>query len=323
MYDLAWSALLIILSGRLSAISTDTFGQAGGKHSMWTILSRGALLGGAVLILALLVLILQPTDSWWWAIRIPGILALLLAAFALIVQPGPDGRPWHRLAGSFAIVAVSLHVLAVAAFEPSFWRWLTRAIPIEIICGLAAALALLATLAVRRSSISPKALVLHRIAGFAVIIATSAHVALIAGTGAIIFGLVLAGTLLLVMGALVPERRKLIVMALPVILCGILLALAVGPIAQARLASLRSSPVDHASFLHDDHTGFVCTTCHHNFTDRTGKENCITCHKKLSASETMRVDRLFHAFCSDCHRRESMAGRKSGPLDHCTACHRS
>jgi predicted CXXCH cytochrome family protein len=84
---------------------------------------------------------------------------------------------------------------------------------------------------------------------------------------------------------------------------------------------LRSSPIDHAHFLHDDHTGFVCTTCHHNFTDRTGTENCITCHKALSTSEAMRVDRLFHAFCTDCHRRESLAGHKSGPLDHCTACH--
>lgn len=33
------------------------------------------------------------------------------------------------------------------------------------------------------------------------------------------------------------------------------------------------------------------------------------------------VDRMFHAFCSDCHRVEKQAGRKSGPIDHCTSCH--
>jgi hypothetical protein len=255
------------------------------------------------------------------------MLALLLAALTLLLQPKPDGPLWHRLLGSFAIVAVSLHVLFVAAFEPVFWRWLTAAIPVEIVCGLAAALGVFATLAVRRSRNlraglgSPTALLLHRIAGFAVVVAASAHVALIAGTGVTIMGLVLMGTLLLAAGALVPEKRKVVLIALPVILCGIVIALALGPLAQARLASLRSSPIDHARFLHDDHTGFVCTTCHHNFTDRTGTENCITCHKTLSTSEAMRVDRLFHAFCTDCHRREYLAGRKSGPLDHCTACH--
>lgn len=288
---------------------------------MRTIPSRIGLPGGALLAAALLALLLLPTDGWWWAIRSPGILALALAALALLIQPGSTGSPWHRLFGSFAIVAVSAHVLAVAALEPSFWRWLTAAVPIEIICGFVAALALFATLAVRRSLISPKALILHRLAGFIVVIGASAHVALIAGTGPIILALIATGILLLVAGALLPERRKFILLALPAILAGIIAALAVGPLAEARLAGLRSSPVDHARFLHDDHTGFVCTTCHHNFTDRTGMENCITCHKKLSVSETMRVDRLFHAFCSDCHRRESKLGHKSGPIDRCTDCH--
>lgn len=289
------------------------------KHRMRTI----GRLGLALLLAAILGLTLLPTDAWWWLIRLPGMLALLLSALTLFIQPNPGGPSWHRLIGSFAIVAASLHVLLVAAFEPSFWRWLTSAIPVEIICGLAAAFALFATLAVRRSLSAPKSLILHRIAGFTVVIAAAAHVALIAGTGLAILGLVLAGTLLLVIGALLPERRKLVLLVFPAILAAIVAALAVGPLAQARLAGLRSSPVDHARFLHDDHSGFVCTTCHHNFTDRTGKENCITCHKKLSSSEKLRVDRLFHAFCSDCHRRESMAGRKTGPIDHCTACHES
>lgn len=293
------------------------------KHSTRTILPQGGRLGTALLSAALFALLLVPTDPWWWLIRLPGMLALILAGLTLLLPPAPGGSPWHRRFGHFTIVAASLHVLSVAAFEPSFWRWFDWGLPIEILCGLVAALALLAALAVRRSLRSPKALILHRIAGFTVAIAASAHVALIAGTGAVILGLVVVGTLLLVIDMLLPERRKLIFMALPAILLGLVTALAVGPLAQARLTALRSSPVDHARFSHDDHTGFVCTTCHHNFTDRTGMENCISCHKALSTSEKMRVDRLFHAFCTDCHRRESVAGRKSGPLDHCTACHGS
>ncbi len=294
-----------------------------------TILSHAGRLGLAALAAALVVLALLPTDGWWWFSRLPGMLALILAALTLLVQPRPEGPRWHRLLGSFAIVAVSLHVLLVAAFEPVFWRWLTALMPIEIICGIAAAVALFASLSVRRSRNlraglgSPSALLVHRIAGFAVVVAASAHVALLAGTGVTIAGFILAGMLLLVAGALVPEKRKLVLVALPVMLCGIITALAFGPLAQARLTALRASPIDHARFSHDDHTGFICTICHHNFTDRTGKENCISCHKRLSTSEAMRVDRLFHAFCSDCHRREKLARRKTGPIDHCTACHDS
>ena len=84
------------------------------------------------------MLALQPTDHWWWLVRVPGLIGLLLSGMALLLPPAPDGTPWHRLLGSFAIVAVSPHVLSVAAFEPSFWRWLTCSVPVEILCGLVA-----------------------------------------------------------------------------------------------------------------------------------------------------------------------------------------
>jgi hypothetical protein len=293
------------------------------RHSIRTILPHGGRLGTALLAPAILALVFTPTDPWWWLVRLPGMLALLLAGLAFIIHPASVGPPWHRLFGWFALVATGLHVLSVSVFEPPFWRWLDWSLPIDILCGLVAALALLAAFAVRRSLKSPKALLLHRMAGFTVAIAASAHFALIAGTGAVSLGLVAAGTLLLVTAVLMPEKRKPVLMALPAVLLGLVAALAVGPLAQARLAALRSAPIDHARFSHDDHTGFVCTTCHHNFTDRADKENCISCHKRLSTSEAMRVDRLFHAFCSDCHRREKLLGRETGPIDHCTACHDS
>lgn len=298
------------------------------QRAMRQVFRHAGGAGLALLALSVLALIVLPTELAWWPIRIAGSLALVLAAMTLLLQPSPKWPALHRLLGSLAIVAVSAHVLLVAAIEPAVWRWLTPALPIEILLGLLAALGLFATLAVRRSQSlrsgvgTPAALSLHRIAGFIVAIAAAAHVVLIAGTDRAVFLLVLAGMTLIVVTALAHERRAFPIIAIPAILAG-LAGLAAGPLSEMRQASLRSSPVDHARFAHTDHTGFVCTTCHHNFTDRTGMENCISCHKRLSTSEAMRVDRLFHAFCSDCHRREKLAGRKSGPIDHCTGCHGS
>lgn len=292
------------------------------------IRDRAGPAGLTLLGFALLVLAFLPTELAWWPARIAGGLALVFATAALFIQPSPSWPAAHRRLGSLAIVAVSAHVLLVAAIEPVFWRWLTPAIPLEIAFGIAAALGLFATLAVRRShslrsGIGAIAiLTLHRIAGFVVCIAAAAHVALIAGMDRTIILMAVAGTALIVLLALLREKQALLLLSIPAILFA-LAGLAVGPLSGARLADLRASPVDHASFDHGDHTGFICTTCHHNFTDRTGTENCLTCHKKLSVSETMRIDRLFHAFCTDCHRRETQAGRKSGPLDRCTACHGS
>lgn len=296
------------------------------QRAMRQIFRHSGRGGLTMLAASVLALSLLPTELAWWPVRIAGSLALILAAAALLLQPSPKWPALHRLLGTLAIVAVSVHVLWVATFEPAFWRWLTPSIPIEIILGLVAALGLFATLVVRRSQNlrtgvgTPAALSLHRIAGFAVCIAAGAHVVLIAGTGRAIILLTLAGMASIAITALTHERRALPIIAIPVILAG-LAGLLVGPLSERRLASLRSSPVDHARFAHADHTGFVCTTCHHNFTDRGGTENCISCHKRLSTSEALRVDRLFHVFCSDCHRREKQMGRKSGPIDHCTACH--
>lgn len=296
------------------------------QRAMRQVLRHGGKGGLALLAVSVLALIVLPTELAWWPIRIAGSLALILAAMALLLQPSPGQPARHRLLGSLAIIAVSAHVLMVAAFEPAFWRWLTPAIPIEIILGFVAAFGLFATLAVRRSQSlrsgvgTSAAFLLHRIAGFAVCMAAAAHVVLIAGASPAVILLTLAGMALIIITTIMRERRLLPIIAIPVVLSG-LAGLTAGPLSEMRLAGLRSSPVDHARFAHGDHTGFVCTTCHHNFTDRTGMENCITCHKRLSTSEAMRVDRLSHAFCSDCHRREKQAGRKSGPIDHCAACH--
>lgn len=286
----------------------------------------GGYAGLAATAAALAFLAYLPTDPLWWLVRLPGLLAFLLAPLTLFLPPSPSRLHLHRLVGSLAIISVSAHILLVAALEPSFWRWLTPAIPIEIILGIIAAFCLFATLWVQRSRNlragmgPPRTLLMHRIAGFTVCFAGLGHVVLIAGAATALILLAILGMALIIGFALTRERRLLPVVAIPVVLSG-LAGLWAGPVAEMRLAGLRSSPVDHAGFDHADHTNFTCVSCHHNYTDKTGSEICITCHKRISLSETMRIDRMFHAFCTDCHRRERAAGRKSGPIDHCTGCH--
>jgi hypothetical protein len=274
-----------------------------------------------------LAVVLQPTDLYWWPVRLAGVAALLSAAAAIASPPSPRRQQgWHRTLGWLAVAAVSVHILLVA-WERKLWHWLSPAMPIEIILGIAAAACLALTLAVRRSralrvNLGPLAtLGLHRIAGVAGCITASAHIALAAGTSnAVILLLSGGGVALLATG---PSREKY---AWPVAIALALAAgggaaLAVGPLAALRLEQVRLSPIDHARFSHVDHDRFRCTTCHHNFVDRTGKENCMNCHKRLTRDEPMRIDRLFHRFCGDCHEDERRAGKMTGPIDHCSGCH--
>lgn len=296
------------------------------KRSMRTILSWGGWLGLALLAMACLILAFSPTDALWWPIRAAGVVAFLLVPVTLLLPPSPSLLHVHRLVGALAILAMLAHILLAAALEPSLWRWLSPFMPIEIILGLVAAICLLATLWVQRSRNlrasmgPPRTLLVHRIAGFAVCFAVVAHVVLIAGMETAIILLAGIGMAAIVAFALVKERRVLPIIAIPIVLSG-LAAFTVEPLSGIRLEGLRSSPVDHARFDHADHTNFTCVSCHHNYVDKTGTETCTTCHKKISTTEWLRVDRMFHTFCTDCHRREAATGRKSGPIDHCSGCH--
>ncbi|BCH35213.1 hypothetical protein MesoLjLc_71430 [Mesorhizobium sp. L-8-10] len=283
----------------------------------------GSRAGLASVAAAVLLLVMQPTDAAWWLVRIPGVAALLLAAAAVAIPPAPRRPTWHAPLGRLAIAALFAHILSVVAQEPEIWRWLSAAMPVEIALGLGAAIALSMTLAVRRSRSlrlrvgPPATLGLHRIAGLVACAAAGAHVALVAGSTFTIVSLVACGVAMLLVAGNPAERHLPALIVTLGLGTGAAAALAAGPLAQTRLAGLRASPVDHAGFSHGDHGSIACTTCHHNFVDGSGKENCITCHKRLTISEPMRVDRMFHAFCGECHREEKAAGRKTGPIDHC------
>jgi predicted CXXCH cytochrome family protein len=211
--------------------------------------------------------------------------------------------------------------------QPSFWRWLSWALPIEIIAGIIAAAAFVVALMAQRARRSQRRLRplpgdrLHRFAGYVLAIAAAFHVALVAGMSAAAMILVAAGLAMVAIQGLAGERHGLalaLTLALAVLATA---ALTVGPLAESRLEPLRRAPIDHANFLHADHKGLACTGCHHNFLDRAGNENCLSCHKRASTTETMRIDRVFHAFCASCHRADRQAGKEFGPIDNCNGCH--
>lgn len=79
-------------------------------------------------------------------------------------------------------------------------------------------------------------------------------------------------------------------------------------------------PILPMTFVHDDHRGVPCATCHHEFVDGTIGSTCIDCHvtdPKVSAL----LERQFHDLCRSCHVAERAAGKAAGPTRSCIACH--
>lgn len=89
-----------------------------------------------------------------------------------------------------------------------------------------------------------------------------------------------------------------------------------------RLERIAGRPLLPTRFDHKFHKAVACTTCHHNFTDRSlGPKRCLACHKAWGTTEARRIDTVFHALCTDCHARLRADGRKAGPVKACAACH--
>lgn len=291
-------------------------------------LARHAALAGLLLFAAgSLAIVLQPTDAAWWAARLLGLAALLTIAATMVLRPAP-GRPrWHKWLGWLAAAALAGHIAVVAGLQPVVWQWLTPAMPVEIVAGIAALCAFLIALLVQRSRHLRRRLGpfvghrIHRVAGHALVAAAGLHIALVAEMGIAAVVAITAALLIFVFEGIVHERHRAALIATLALFGLATIALAFGPLAEARLAPLRRSPVDHANFLHADHKGITCASCHHNFVDKTGRENCLTCHKRVSTSETMRIDRMFHVFCAECHRNDKADGKKFGAIDDCNGCH--
>lgn len=90
----------------------------------------------------------------------------------------------------------------------------------------------------------------------------------------------------------------------------------------AREESLREAPLLDVYFAHKDHNKVGCANCHHNYVDGTGRQyGCYQCHKE-DETVNLLVEEQFHGLCRDCHRDLKHAGKESGPVRQCGACHK-
>jgi predicted CXXCH cytochrome family protein len=74
-------------------------------------------------------------------------------------------------------------------------------------------------------------------------------------------------------------------------------------------------------FPHDKHREVNCIVCHHNFTDGTGADACLTCHRSARTDLGAGAEARFHEFCLGCHRDPPPRFAHHGPVSACQTCH--
>jgi predicted CXXCH cytochrome family protein len=74
-------------------------------------------------------------------------------------------------------------------------------------------------------------------------------------------------------------------------------------------------------FPHDKHRDVNCIECHHNFTDGSGADACITCHRSSRTDLEAGAEARFHDFCLGCHRDAPARFTHHGPVTGCQTCH--
>jgi predicted CXXCH cytochrome family protein len=125
-----------------------------------------------------------------------------------------------------------------------------------------------------------------------------------------------------ILGGLAFGRHSRLVLGIVLGSLVALLALLRGGTALAlREPFLRRSEPLLLSFPHDKHRAVNCLQCHHNFTDRTGTDSCISCHRSSRAAIRVGAEARFHDFCLGCHRDPPGYLAGHGPVSGCNTCH--
>jgi DMSO/TMAO reductase YedYZ heme-binding membrane subunit len=258
----------------------------------------------------------------------------------------------HTLIGWIATAAVTLHVGGLVLADRQVVEYLKPSMPIYMAAGALAALLLLllvtsSALPVRRYLWSNHRAfqASHVIAGGLLIVLVAVHVIATgryAGSHArgVLTLVATVGAMLMLLRRRRPpdvrtasahaERRlvfgrhsALVAIALVSTSLGLVGLMVSPPVTALRepLASRATSlPLN---FPHGRHLQVNCLTCHHNFADGTGFENCILCHKSGRPDLKAGVQARFHAFCFECHRHPQAGIVGHGPVGGCALCHRT
>ena len=239
--------------------------------------------------------------------QLAGIVAALLLAVS-VLGSGARVRRWfashrafqatHVIAGCLALATASLHVVVTARLAGGIKRWLF----------LGVAVGALALLLRRRTRTNAAR------GGVA-----STRTASRGDAGNAAAGNTVPGSPQMVFG------RNSRAVALCV---GVLMLACVSLAAHSTRLALREPTLPLAAhtlpldFPHAKHTQVNCLTCHHNFADGTGFENCVLCHQSERADLKVGVEARFHDFCLECHRSPGSALQGHGPVSGCLGCHR-
>ena len=318
---------------------------------------RYALFALALVLLAALPLIAGFVAVTWELSQLAGLCATLLCIF-LCGAPlrARDASPasllslrWHTLLGWGVVVAVTLHVAGLVVADHGVIEYLKPSMPIYMAAGALATVLLLLLVSSATASLRRLVWKNHRAFQASHVIAGGALVALVAlhvvATGRYVGG---HGRAVLTLGAtvgamLMSLRRRssrnstavaardprlvfgrhsaLVAGALVITSLGLIAVMvsATGRALREPLTS-RAAPLPLA-FPHSKHVQVNCLTCHHNFADGKGFENCIMCHKSARSDLKVGVQAQFHAFCLECHRHPPAKSAAHGPVAGCTSCH--
>ena len=125
-----------------------------------------------------------------------------------------------------------------------------------------------------------------------------------------------------ILSGLVFGRHSRLVLSIVLAALIALLALLRGGTALAlREPFLRRAEPLPLSFPHDKHRAVNCLQCHHNFTDQTGTDSCISCHRSSRVAIRVGAEARFHDFCLGCHRDPPGYLAGHGPVTGCNTCH--
>ena len=287
-------------------------------------------------------------------------LGVLSAAFCLLlclmaVRPR---MPWsrtislkrHEAIGWIALAAAMLHVGLLLAFDRRVLEHLKPAAPIYEWLGAASLILLLALTALSLPTIRQRLYKQHRkfqlvhigltcmlIPALAVHILTTGRYfhGRMAAAAYVLASVLALGALLRArfrpdsehrapgfVSSLAFGRHSRVVVAFVILAALALLALTI-PRAPLTLREplFRRTAALAIDFPHDKHREVNCIECHHNFSDRTGSDTCISCHRSRRPTILVGAEARFHDFCLGCHRDPPAKFEHHGPTTGCETCH--
>jgi predicted CXXCH cytochrome family protein len=256
----------------------------------------------------------------------------------------------HELIGWVALVAALLHVGLLLVFDRRVFEHLKSTAPLYEWLGILALILLLALTALSLPAIRQRLYAQHRkfqlvhvgitcvlIPAIAVHILTTGRYVhgRLAAAAYVLVSVIALSALLRARARAESERRSPgVVTSLAfgrhsrvVVVIVILAALALLPlmIPEAPLTLreplLRRTSALAIDFPHDKHREVNCIECHHNFSDRTGNDTCISCHRSHRAAIRVGAEARFHDFCLGCHRDPPARFEHHGPTTGCETCH--